>query len=109
MTETQVLDMLSALSHQTRLRIVRYLMRCGPQGASAGDVGLHVDATSSRASFHLSALENAGAISSERQSRHIIYRANHANIGNMMSFLLSDCCDNHPDVRACCDLGASCC
>ncbi|NES20579.1 MAG: helix-turn-helix transcriptional regulator [Symploca sp. SIO3E6] len=109
MIEQQALDMLSALSHETRLRVVRYLIQCGEQGASAGEVGKQVDAISSRASFHLSALEQAGVISSERQSRKIIYRANLRNIGDLMSFLLNDCCDNHPDIRACCVSDNRCC
>lgn len=109
MEEKQALDMLSALSQETRLRVVRYLIQCGKEGSSAGDVGEHVKATSSRASFHLSALENAGVISSERHSRHIIYRANNKNMGELMSFLLNDCCGNHPDIRACCEPDKGCC
>ena len=105
----QALDALAALSQETRLQIVRYLVQCGAKGASAGDVGTHVDATSSRASFHLSALENAGVITSQRRSRHIIYRANYENMGSLISFLLNDCCDNHPDVRACCEIQSECC
>ncbi len=108
MNEKTALDMLGALSQETRLRTVRYLVQRGPGGASAGEIGLHVDATSSRASFHLSALEQAGVISSERQSRNIIYRANLGNLGDLISFLLNDCCDNHPDIRACCVLENSC-
>jgi ArsR family transcriptional regulator len=109
MKEKQALDMLSALSQETRLRIVRYLVQCGENGASAGDVGKHVDATSSRASFHLSALEHAGVIGSERQSRKIIYSAHLGRLGGLISFLLNDCCENHPGVRACCDLEKECC
>ena len=108
MREKQALDMLGALSQETRLRVVRYLVQSGPEGASAGEVGKQVDATSSRASFHLSALEQAGVISSERQSRNIIYRANLGNLGDLISFLLNDCCDNHPDIRACCVLENNC-
>ena len=108
MKEEQALKLLGALSQETRLRIVRYLVQRGAEGASAGEVGKQVGAISSRASFHLSALENAGVISSERQSRNIIYRANSANLGNLISFLLNDCCDNHPDIRACCGLDDCC-
>lgn len=108
MNEAQVIAMLNALSQETRLRIVRYLVSCGDEGASAGDVGKRVEATYSRASFHLSALENAGVISSQRQSRKIIYRANFEQIGGLLSFLLNDCCKNHPDIRACC-LSEDCC
>ncbi len=108
MEEEQALDMFGALSQETRLRVVRYLVQCGTEGASAGEVGTQVDATSSRASFHLSALENAGVISSERQSRRIIYRANLESLGHLISFLLNDCCDNHPDVWACCGMQQDC-
>ncbi|MEM8686075.1 MAG: metalloregulator ArsR/SmtB family transcription factor [Pseudomonadota bacterium] len=102
MNEKAALSMFSALSQETRLQVVRYLVQCGDAGASAGDVGARVQASSSRASFHLSALEQAGLISSERKSRHIIYRANFQAWGGLISFLLNDCCGNHPDIRACC-------
>jgi len=69
MKDTQALEMLSALSQETRLCIVRYLVARGVNGATAGDIGAAVNAASSRASFHLSALENAGVITSERRSR----------------------------------------
>ena len=109
MEENQALDMLGALSEKTRLRIVRYLIECGEEGAPAGDIGKRVDATSSRASFHLAALEKAGAIYSERQSRNIIYRASFDNLGGVISFLLNDCCSDHPDIRACCVEQKGCC
>lgn len=109
MEEKQALGMLGALSQETRLRVVRYLVECGDQGASAGDVGKRVGAVSSRASFHLSALEQAGVISSERQSRKIIYRANFDRLGFLISFLLNDCCGSHPDIRACCLGQNTCC
>ncbi|MEM7221973.1 MAG: metalloregulator ArsR/SmtB family transcription factor [Pseudomonadota bacterium] len=109
MEEKQALRMLGALSQETRLRVVRYLVRRGAEGASAGEVGDHVEATSSRASFHLSALEQAGVISSERQSRRIIYRAEIRNLGNLMSFMLNDCCNNDPEVWACCLAKDKCC
>ena len=108
MEEAQAIDVLHALSQETRLRIVRHLVGCGDDGASAGEIGKVVNATSSRASFHLSALENAGVITSRRQSRSIIYRANLDCLGQAISFLLNDCCRDHPDIRACC-LSGNCC
>ena len=68
MDEKQVLDMLGALAQETRLQIVRYLVQRSAEGASAGEIGNQVEATSSRASFHLSALEHAGVISSIMQT-----------------------------------------
>lgn len=108
MNESQAINALSALSQETRLRIVRYLISCGDGGAAAGEVAKKVGAIPSKASFHLSALENAGVVNSERQSRKIIYRADFGNLGALISFLLNDCCNNHPNIRACC-LPDSCC
>ncbi len=98
------LNMLAALSQETRLRIVRYLVQCGPERASAGDISTHVDAAAPRASFHLSNLERADVITSERQSRKIIYRANFENLGGLISFMMKDCCNGHPDILSCCGL-----
>jgi len=94
--------MLGALSQEMRLHIIRYLIDRGDNGASAGEIAEKMDAIASKASFHLSALERAGLISSERQSRKIIYRARLDNLGGLVSFMLNDCCGNHPDIRACC-------
>ena len=55
-------------------------------------------------------LEQASMVTSERQSRKIIYKADIEKIGSLISFLLNDCCANHPDIRACClDRNPECC
>ena len=102
MTESEAVKCLSALAQETRLQILRYLISCGDDGAPAGSIAKAVDAVGSRSSFHLSSLEHAGIVTSERQSRNIIYRANRSAMGNLISFLLNDCCDKHPDIIACC-------
>ena len=109
MRESQALSMFGALSEKTRLKIVRYLVACGEDGASAGEIGTKVRASSSRASFHLAALESAGLISSQRRSRSIIYRADFKALGGLVSFLLNDCCAGHADVVACCNMDVRCC
>lgn len=105
MDESQALKALGALAQETRLRIVRYLVGAGMRGAAAGEIGQEVGASSSRLSFHLSALDNAGLVSSERNSRKIVYRANFENLGGLIAFLLDDCCNNHPAVCDCCNVG----
>lgn len=108
MNEPQAIDVLHALAQETRLAIVRHLVGAGDDGSSAGEISNAVDASSSRASFHLAALEHASVVHSERQSRNIVYRADFATLGNLISFLLNDCCQSNPDIRACC-LEAGCC
>ncbi len=102
MEESQVLSSLAALSQETRLRILRYLIKAGPSGAPAGDIGKAVSASSSRVSFHLTTLAHAGLVTSERASRNIIYKADFVTIGALMRYMLEDCCQNHPEILACC-------
>ena len=102
MDESQVIEALGALAHEARLRILRYLVTCGPEGAAAGAIGAAVEASSSRASFHLAVLSKARLITSTRVSRSIIYRVEFAAMGSLMSYLVNDCCQGHKSVRACC-------
>ncbi len=104
MKEDMVIRALGALAQEMRLHIVRHLISKGSEGASAGEIAKVLNAISSKTSFHLSTLENAGLISSQRQSRNIIYRANLDTLGGVISFVLNDCCAAHPDIRACCEL-----
>ena len=102
MEESQVLSVLAALAQETRLRILRELVKAGDAGLAAGHIGAALGASSSRLSFHLAALERAGVIRSERVSRQIIYRVDFSAMGALLKYLLKDCCGNHPAVAACC-------
>ena len=76
MNEKQALSAFAALSQETRLRIVRLLVTAGPDGMPAGAIGeAMAGASSSRMSFHLSPLEQAGLVESRRDGRSIIYSA----------------------------------
>ncbi len=101
MTEPQALDAFGALSQETRLRIVRLLVRAGPQGLSAGTIGSAIDgSSSSRISFHLNHLEQAGLIDSRRDGRSIIYNAALPTLAALIEFLMRDCCQGHPEICA---------
>lgn len=102
MNEKNALSVFSVLSNATRLRILKALVAAGREGLLAGEIAIAVDATPSRASFHLSAMAEAGLVSSERQSRKISYRANYERIGDLVIYLLQDCCQNDPAVLSCC-------
>jgi len=108
MNEDQIIGALGALAQETRLRILRYLVTKGSDGAPAGEIGEAVGAASSRASFHLSTLSNAGLVTAERKSRQIIYRVDFQAMGGMIGYLIKDCCNNHQDVVACCQIPGKC-
>lgn len=99
MNERQALGAFTALSQETRLRIVRLLVTAGPEGLAAGAIGEAMDgAASSRMSFHLSHLEQAGMVESRREGRSIIYSAALPVLAGLVEFLMRDCCQRHPEV-----------
>ncbi|MFG1462529.1 metalloregulator ArsR/SmtB family transcription factor [Xanthobacter sp. DSM 24535] len=98
MDEHQALSAFSALSQETRLRIVRLLVTAGPEGMAAGAIAAAVEASTSNLSFHLKELEHAGLIRSRRQSRSIIYNASYGALSGLVDFLMRDCCQGHPEV-----------
>jgi len=111
MQEKQAVDIFAALAQETRLRIVRLLVVAGPKGMAAGAIGEAMDgASSSRMSFHLGHLEQAGLVESRRDGRSIIYSAAYPALSSLIDFLMRDCCQGHPDVcNAAVAAAASCC
>ncbi len=108
MEESYALSVFSALSNATRLRILKCLVNAGKDGLPAGEIAEAVDATPSRASFHLAALGDTGLLISTRQSRQITYRVDFAAIGGLVRFLMEDCCQNNEIVRSCCISSGDC-
>lgn len=99
MDEMQALTAFGALSQETRLQIVRLLVKAGPAGLPAGAIGEAMDgASSSRMSFHLRHLEHAGLVTSRREGRSIVYSAAYSGLSQLVEFLMRDCCQGHPAV-----------
>lgn len=102
MDRSKALAALSALAHDTRLDLVRLLIAAGGDGLAAGEIARRLDLSASRLSFHLSLLEQAGLIRSRRAARNIYYSVDAAGMGGTIGYLMADCCQDHPDVMACC-------
>ncbi len=103
MDRSKVLAGLSALANEARLDLMRLLVVSGEAGLAAGKIGTELGQSASRLSFHLGILEQAGLIRSRRVSRNVIYSADFAGLGGTISYLMMDCCMNHPEVTACCN------
>lgn len=102
MEQSLALSALSALAHETRLALVRLLLEAGPEGMAQGEIARALDVSASRLAFHLTLLEQARIVSARRESRHVFYKVDTANIGALLSYLLNDCCKAHPDIALCC-------
>lgn len=96
-TESALLS-LAALSQRTRLDTFRLLVGHEPEGLAAGEVARQLGVPQNTMSSHLGALARAGLITADRQSRHIIYRANLEALRAMMLFLVKDCCGGRPEL-----------
>jgi ArsR family transcriptional regulator len=103
MDREQALRAFSALAHADRLDLIRLLVRQGPEGLAAGQIGAALGGlTASRLSFHLAALEAAGLISARKSARNVIYAVKAAALGGLLAYLMRDCCGNDPQILACC-------
>jgi ArsR family transcriptional regulator, arsenate/arsenite/antimonite-responsive transcriptional repressor len=98
----EALAALSALAHETRLDLIRLLTPLGEAGLPAGQIALALGLAAPRLSFHLSALEQAGLIRSRRAARNVFYSVDAVGLGRTISYLLNDCCADHPEVLAAC-------
>jgi len=89
---------LAALAHEARLNIYRYLVRIGPDGASAGDIAQDCEITASTLSHHLNQMRHVGLIERRRESRSLIYSASFSNMTALINFLSEECCQGHPEL-----------
>src|SRR6516164_11548560 len=98
MTPPHALAALAALGQPTRLEIFRLLMRAEPDGLTAGALAEAIGCPHNTLSSHLSILARSGLVRGTRDGRSIIYRAGVEGIRALVSFLVTDCCNGHPEL-----------
>ena len=96
--EAHAISALSALAQPTRLAIFRLLMKHEPVGITAGVIAETVGAPHNTLSSHLAIMVRAGLLRSSREGRTIIYRSDVDGMQTLLSFLVNDCCDGHPEL-----------
>lgn len=92
METTEAIDALAALAQTTRLAIYRLLVRAGPAGIPAGQIGEKLDLAPATLSFHLAHLARAGIANSRQHGRFIIYSADFQNMNRLVDYLTENCC-----------------
>jgi len=92
------LKQLSALSQETRLLAFRALMAAGQDGLQAGAIADHLGLAPNKLSGHLTILVNSGLVSVERDGRRMIYRPEIEAVNGLLSMLVENCCNGHPEV-----------
>src|SRR6201997_4606272 len=100
MKKAAVIQALGALAQETRIDIFRILVEAGPEGLPAGVVGERMRLPSPTMSFHLNQLRFAGLVTSRRESRSIIYKANYKAMNELLGYLTENCCGGRPELCA---------
>lgn len=100
MKTEDAIEAFAALAQATRLDVFRLLVTQEPQGLAAGEIATQLGVPHNTMSSHLAILSRAGLISSRRESRSIIYRAELASFQKLALFLLEDCCGGDAIVCA---------
>src|SRR5437016_13906647 len=100
MDESQARNCFAALSQETRLAVVRLLVKAGEDGVAAGAIADEVGVSASNISFHLKELERAGLIVQRREARSIIYAADYDALRGLIGFLMEDCCGGRLEICA---------
>ncbi len=93
MDQEQAIENFSALAQDTRLAIFRLLVRKEPLGLPVGEISRQLNIIPSTLSGHLGILKRSGLLKSTRQQREIHYAVNMAAMGDLIDFMLEDCCD----------------
>ena len=97
MEEQAAVSALAALAQEARLRVFRALVGAGPDGMTPGDLAALLGLAPSTLSFHLKQLAHAGLVTTERDSRRLIYRPALAQMNALLGYLTDHCCHG----RAC--------
>jgi len=78
-----------ALSSATRRKILAYL---GSTELSAGDIAARFNISKPSISQHLSILENAGLVTSEKRGQFVFYRLVQDNLVNTLDSFVQEIC-----------------
>ena len=84
--------LMDQLGNQTRLRIVRLLVRAGDEGRTVGDIQRELGVPASTLSHHLSHLRGAGLVWQEREGTVLHCFVDFKMITGLVTFLTAECC-----------------
>ena len=99
---------LSLITTVTRPQIVAmHRMVTGEAGLTPGTMAEGLDIPANTLSFHLKELVNAGLVTQERASRHLIYRARYDRMNALLGYLTDNCCQGAACTPA--SAPATCC
>jgi DNA-binding transcriptional ArsR family regulator len=92
MKQSDVIAALAALAQDSRLAIYRLLVKRGPEGYAAGEIGERLKIAGPSLSFHLKELAHAGLVTARKDGRFIFYSAHFERMNDLVGYLTENCC-----------------
>ena len=100
MDKQLAISIFESLASGVRLDIYRLLVKAGPQGLVAGEIGSALEVPPTNLSFHLKTLTHAQLVSVVQEGRYQRYRANLVLMQELIVYLTAECCAGHPEQCA---------
>ena len=88
----EAVEIFSSLSQETRLRVFKLLLEYGKDGLIPGKIAGKLKIPDNTLSFHLSHMNRAGLVTSEKNGRSVTYFANTDLIVGLIDYLQENCC-----------------
>lgn len=82
----------SAMGSESRLEVLRCLVKAGENGLLVGEIQSRTAIPASTLAHHLKFLASAGLVTAEKNGRTITNRANFAHLEGLAAFILEECC-----------------
>lgn len=100
----------AAMGSESRLKVLRALVRAGTPGLTVGEIQDRTGIAPSTLAHHLKFLAAGGVVTQEKAGRTTVSRADFEVLEALARFILSECC---ADGRCCtdgkCDGNSECC
>jgi len=107
MNPQDVVRALAALAQESRLSVFRLLVKRGPEGYSAGEIGEKLDIPGPTLSFHLKELTRAGLIRPRKAGRFNYYAPAFERMNELLGYLTENCCSQGAVCATACAPGAT--
>lgn len=92
-------DMFAAMGIDSRLRIMRALLRAHPEGMVVGEIQAELGISASNLSHHLEKLKHEELVKVTREGTFLRYTANTQALEELLSFLYAECCTRNKAVQ----------
>jgi ArsR family transcriptional regulator, arsenate/arsenite/antimonite-responsive transcriptional repressor len=92
MDMNNALQKFDALSHEMRLKIIKFLVPYGNKGSVVKSIAEFFQLPHNSVSTHLQKLKISGLVESTRDGKFVYYMVNFSALNTLIEYLLENCC-----------------